>query len=53
MNAVCQNPHDRDRLFVVYEQLLQVLGKPYTIIRGAEDERISAALRALSSRAIP
>lgn len=29
-----ENPHDRDRLFVVYEKMLKKLKKPYVIIEG-------------------
>ncbi len=38
------NPHDRDRLFAVYEAMLQRLGKPYTIIEGDRAERLRAAI---------
>lgn len=38
-----ENPHDRDRLFVVYEKMLNELGKPYTIIEGDRAQRIRQA----------
>lgn len=43
-----ENPHDRDRLFEVYEKMLIRLGKPYRIIRGAHEERLQAALLAIA-----
>ncbi len=38
-----ENPHDRDRLFVVYEKMLNELGKPYTIIEGDRAQRMRQA----------
>jgi nicotinamide riboside kinase len=42
-----ENPHDRDRLFVVYEQLLRTLGKPYAVIRGHDGLRLDMAKDAM------
>lgn len=39
-----ENPHDRDRLFDIYEQYLKKAGHNYTIIEGSYDERLSLAL---------
>lgn len=39
-----EDPHDRDRLFEVYERTLQRLGKPYAIMRGPHAERMSKAI---------
>lgn len=44
-----ENPHDRDRLFEVYRQMLQRLGKPYVVISGGEGERLKQAVAALTS----
>ena len=38
-----ENPHDRDRLFVVYENMLNTLGKPYTVMQGGLAQRMRAA----------
>jgi nicotinamide riboside kinase len=38
-----ENPHDRDRLFTVYETLLKTLGKPYSIIDGDPTQRMRKA----------
>lgn len=42
-----ENPHDRDRLFDVYEAMLKELGKPYTIIEGEREQRLAAAVKAV------
>lgn len=42
-----ENPHDRDRLFAVYEQTLKALGKPYVIIEGGREERLRQAKAAI------
>jgi len=39
-----ENPHDRDRLFAIWERELQTLGLPYTIIEGTEEQRMRAAM---------
>ncbi len=39
-----ENPHDRDRLFEVYEVVLKKLGKPYTIIEGEHDDRLRKSI---------
>lgn len=38
-----ENPHDRDRLFAVYEDALRRLERPYTIIEGEREQRLAAA----------
>ena len=38
-----ENPHDRDRLFALWERELKALGFPYTIIEGSEEQRMRAA----------
>ncbi|MEO8733858.1 MAG: ATP-binding protein, partial [Flavobacteriales bacterium] len=45
-----ENPHDRDRLFAVYEKTLKSLGKPYRIISGEREERMRLALAAIQGR---
>lgn len=45
-----ENPHDRDRLFRVYERMLDELGKPYTIIQGQQDTRLMAAIATVQAR---
>lgn len=42
-----ENPHDRDRLFAVYESTLQALGKSYLVMRGKLEERMAAAVEAI------
>ena len=42
-----ENPHDRDRLFAVYEKTLKALGKPYVIIEGGREERLQQAVLAM------
>ena len=42
-----ENPHDRDRLFDVYETMLKELGKPYTIIEGEREQRLAEAQKAV------
>lgn len=44
-----ENPHDRDRLFAVYEALLQDLGKPYVVVGGDEEERLLQAVQAVDT----
>ena len=43
-----ENPHDRARLFAVYEKTLRALGKPYVIIEGARQERLEQAVASLN-----
>ena len=38
-----ENPHDRDRLFAVYEDLLKRLAKPFSIIAGDAEQRMRTA----------
>ena len=42
-----ENPHDRDRLFNVYEAMLKELGKPFVVIGGTPKERLGHALDAI------
>ncbi len=39
-----ENPHDRDRLFNVYERTLRELAKPYAIMRGPLHQRLASAI---------
>jgi nicotinamide riboside kinase len=39
-----ENPHDRDRLFDVYELTLKELSRPYTIIEGDHERRMRTAI---------
>lgn len=48
-----ENPHDRDRLFAVYEKTLKALGKKYAIIGGDQEERMKLALAAIQGRQGP
>lgn len=45
-----ENPHDRDRLFDVYERTLMRLGKPYMVLRGTHEERMRTAMGMIDSR---
>ena len=45
-----EDPHDRDRLFEVYERTMQRLVKPYAIIRGPHAERMRSALDVIEQR---
>lgn len=38
-----ENPHDRDRLFDIWERELKARGLPYSIIEGDRDQRLRAA----------
>ena len=38
-----ENPHDRDRLFEVFEQNLRDLGRPFIVIEGSHEERMRKA----------
>jgi len=42
-----ENPHDRDRLFAVYEKTLKALRKKYVIIEGSREERLQQAVAAI------
>ena len=42
-----ENPHDRDRLFQVYMEMLEKLSKPFVIVHGGRDVRLKAALKAI------
>lgn len=39
-----ENPHDRDRLFDIWERELKVLGAPYVIIEGDHEQRVRKAV---------
>jgi nicotinamide riboside kinase len=39
-----ENPHDRDRLFTLYEENLHALQRPYTIMEGPHAVRMQAAV---------
>ena len=43
-----ENPHDRDRLFEVYEKMLNALGKPYAVIRGEASDRLKQAVTVIT-----
>lgn len=38
-----ENPHDRDRLFDIYEETLKELGRPYSVIEGDRKQRMRKA----------
>jgi nicotinamide riboside kinase len=42
-----ENPHDRDRLFKIYEKELNFYQKNYKILRGPQDVRLAAACLAI------
>lgn len=46
-----ENPHDRDRLFAIYERLLRDLSKPFTVVRGTPDERRDRAIAVITGAA--
>lgn len=39
-----ENPHDRDRLFAVWEGEMKAYGFPYVIIEGGAEERVQKAM---------
>ena len=43
-----ENPHDRDRLFKIYEKELSFYQKNYKILRGSVEERFAAACSEIS-----
>ncbi len=43
-----ENPHDRDRLFEVYRQTLERLGKRCAVISGEAEERLRQGLKAIA-----
>ena len=43
-----ENPHDRDRLFGVYEGMLKWLEKPYVIMQGDREQRLADASKAIA-----
>lgn len=44
-----ENPHDRDRLFDIWERELKAHGFPYTIIGGTPAERLADATRLVAA----
>jgi NadR type nicotinamide-nucleotide adenylyltransferase len=42
-----ENPHDRDRLFSVYERTLRALRKPYIVLQGPPEQRLQEATAAV------
>jgi NadR type nicotinamide-nucleotide adenylyltransferase len=42
-----ENPHDRDRLFAVYERTLRALDKPYIVVEGPAEQRLARAIAAV------
>ncbi|MBK9149453.1 MAG: ATP-binding protein [Flavobacteriales bacterium] len=42
-----ENPHDRDRLFGVYQAMLEQLRKPYIILSGDRQLRLRTAIEAM------
>lgn len=49
LDVLRENPHDRDRLFHVYEKELLYYAKNYRILRGGVEERFDAAKRHIKS----
>lgn len=45
-----ENPHDRDRLFSIYETYLKKYNQPYQIIYGNVDQRIEKVLDFIQKR---
>lgn len=43
-----ENPHDRERLFNVYEGMLKWLEKPYMIMEGSREKRLADASKAIA-----
>ena len=41
------NPHDRDRLFLLYELKLQEMNRPFAVVQGLGSQRLQNALHAL------
>lgn len=44
-----ENPHDRDRLFAVWERELKAYGFPYVIIEGDHEERVRKAVHVVEA----
>lgn len=44
-----ENPHDRDRLFTVYSELLVRLKKPWSVVIGPREKRLADALTAIAA----
>jgi len=43
-----ENPHDRDRLYAVYEGMLKWLEKPYRVMHGDRERRLAEASKAIA-----
>lgn len=46
-DALREHPHERDTLFIWYENLLRAANLPYTILYGAHEARIAAILEVI------
>lgn len=44
-----ENPHDRDRLFTRYAEMLRALGKPFVVVSGDRDARLAQAVAAVEA----
>lgn len=44
-----ENPHDRDRLFEVWERELKAYGFPYVVIEGKHQERVRKAVQVVEA----
>ena len=44
-----EDPHDRGRLFAVYERLLQEMDRAYVIMHGSHEERMKTAVKAIDA----
>ncbi|HRH70975.1 MAG TPA: ATP-binding protein [Flavobacteriales bacterium] len=44
-----ENPDDRDRLFGVYERSVRLMAKPYVIMSGPHEERVTNAAQAIDA----
>ncbi|MBX2978008.1 MAG: ATP-binding protein [Flavobacteriales bacterium] len=44
-----ENPHDRDRLFAVWEREMKSYGFPYVIIEGGAEERVQKAVEVVEA----
>ncbi|MEO0403531.1 MAG: ATP-binding protein [Bacteroidota bacterium] len=43
-----ENPHDRDRLFELYEELLKGKGLKYVVLKGSMEERMKTVINAVN-----
>ena len=44
-----ENPHDRHRLFNVYDAMLKMMGKPYTVVEGEWERRMAIAVKVVDA----